>query len=291
MAILHYDEWGLAPASDGTQLFYGIRGHGAPLVFLDGIGCDGWAFKHIQPPLAQSYRTIHCHYRGHGRSGSPIDPKRVDISDLRDDVLSVLAHLQVKDVSFIAHSMGTQVVLETYRAERQRVRGMALVCGSYGRVTHTFHGNDILHRILPGVMDFVRRHRAISNALWGRLPPSLSYRVATMLGEVDGSTLDPNDFKEYVEHLSDIDLSLYLAMLEKAGEHSAADLLPEIAAPTLVIAAEKDTFTPREVVLAMARAIPHSEYLELHGASHAAPAEQPQRIVDAVSTFLQRSGY
>ena len=291
MATLHYDDWGFAPARDGTQLFFGIRGSGPPLVFLDGIGCDGWAFKHIQPPLAQSYRTIHCHYRGHGRSGSPADPTRVDICDLRDDVLAVLAHLGIQDVAFIAHSMGTQVVLETYRTLRAHVHAMALVCGADGRVTHTFHGNDILDRVLPGIIDFVKRHRGLANALWGRLPPALSYRVACMLGEVDASALDPRDFKEYVEHLSDIDLSLYLAMLEKAGAHSAADLLPEIHVPTLVIAAEKDTFTPRDVVLAMAQAIAGSEYLELHGASHAAPAEQPLRIVDAVSAFLERAAY
>ena len=250
-----------------------------------------WAFKHIQPPLAQRYRTIHCHYRGHGRSGSPVDSSRIGIGDLRDDVLSVLAHLNIEDMAFVAHSMGTQVVLETYRTQRAHVRAMALVCGSYGRVTHTFHGNDILHRVLPGIMDFVKRHRGLANALWGRLPATLSFRLACMMGEVDGSALDPRDFKEYVQHLSDIDLSLYLAMLEKAGAHSAADLLPEIDVPTLVIAAEKDTFTPRDVVFAMAQAINGSEYLELKGASHAAPAEQPQHIVDAVYAFLEQAGY
>lgn len=291
MATLHYDDYGLAPASDGTKLFFGIRGSGPPLVLLDGIGCDGWAFKHIQPALAHRYRTVHCHYRGHGRSGSPVDPSRIAITDLRDDVLSVLDCLQIKEVAFVAHSMGTQVVLETYRTLRERVRAMVLVCGTDGRVTHTFHGNDILHRVLPGIMDFVQRHKGLANALWGRLPPTLAFRIARLMGEIDGSTLDPRDFKEYVEHLSDIDLGLYLAMLEKAGEHSAADLLPEIAVPTLVVAAEKDTFTPRDVVHAMSNAIEDSEYLELVGASHAAPAEQPQTIVETVFSFLKRAGY
>lgn len=291
MSTLHYDDWGLCPASDGTQLFFGIRGSGAPLIFLDGIGCDGWAFKHIQPRLAQQYRTVHCHYRGHGRSGSPVDSARTGICDLRDDVLCVMAHLGLQDVAFVAHSMGTQVVLEVYRQLRQRVRAMALICGTDGRLTHTFHGNDLLDRLLPRIIGYVERHRALATALWGRLPATLSYRVARFLGEVDGPALDPRDFKEYVEHLSDIDLGLYLAMLQKAGSHSAADLLPEITVPTLVIAAEKDTFTPRDVVQAMAEAIPQSEYLELVGASHAAPAEQPQRIVEAALSFLQRADY
>ena len=258
---------------------------------LDGIGCDGWAWKHIQPRLAEKYRTIHCHYRGHGRSGSPVNPANTGIRDLGDDVAAILSHLEITEVALMAHSMGTQVILEMYRSMGQRVKAMALICGTAGNVTHTFHGNDLLHRILPQLTAYVQRHRAVALALWRRLPATLAYRVARWIGEVDGPALDPSDFKEYVEHLSDIDLSLYLDMLAKAGAHSAADLLGKIAVPTLVVAAERDTFTPRDVVKAMADAIPNSEYVELFGASHAAPAEQPQRLVDAVLQFLARAEY
>jgi len=291
MANLRYDEWGLVPASDGTQLFYGAQGRGRPLVLLDGIGCDGWAWKHIQPRLAEHYRTIHCHYRGHGRSGSPVDPTHIGIQDLAEDVVAILDHLELDEVVTVAHSMGTQVVLEIFRRWESRLKGMALVCGTDGEVTRTFHGNDLLHRILPRLIEYVRKYRPVALALWRRLPAELSYRVAKVIGEVDGPALDPNDFKEYVEHLSDIDLSLYLDMLSRAGAHSATDLLPRIAVPTLVVAAERDTFTPRDVVKAMADAIPRSRYVELVGASHAAPAEQPQRLVEAIEEFLAQAGY
>lgn len=291
MSNLHYDDWGLTPANDGTQLFYGVRGEGSPLVLLDGIGCDGWAWKHIQPRLSQRYRTIHCHYRGHGRSGSPVDGRQIGICDLRDDVLAVLDHLGIQEVGFVAHSMGTQVVLELYRAIPDRVRVMALICGTDGKVTHTFHNNDMLHRILPRIIEYVQRYRPVALALWRRLPAELAYRVARIIGEVDGPALDPRDFKEYVQHLSDIDLGLYLAMLEKAGAHSATDLLSKITVPTLVVAAERDTFTPRDVVKSVAAQIPGSEYVELVGASHAGPAEQPQRILEALFDFLRRAHY
>lgn len=291
MANLRYDDWGLVGAGDHTQLFYGIRGTGLPLLLLDGIGCDGWAWKHIQPRLAEHYRTIHCHYRGHGRSGSPVDLQQIGIEDLRDDVLRVMEHLDLNQVALMAHSMGTQVALEIHRTISDRVRAMVLVCGTDGKVTHTFHGNDLLHRVLPRLIEYVSRHRPIALALWRRLPAELAYRVARLIGEVDGPALDPGDFKEYVQHLADIDLPLYLNMLERAGAHSATDLLPAVTAPTLVIAAERDTFTPRDVVKAMADAIPHSQYVELIGASHAGPAEQPQRVVEAVLQFLREAGF
>lgn len=285
---MQYDERGFTTAADGTRLFYGVRGAGPGLVLLDGIGCDGWAWTYIQPHLALRQRVVHCHYRGHGRSGRVLNLSSATIDTLSDDVLRVLDATGLPRTVVVAHSMGTQVALELYRHHPERVRALVLVCGSHGRITHTFHGNDLLHRALPTLLANVRKYEAIARALWGRLPPALSYRVAGWLREIDGAALKPEDFKLYVEHLSDIELDLYLTMLQYAGEHSAEDLLPNIRVPTLVIAAERDTFTPRDVVKDMADHIPGAIYRELAGASHAAPSEQPQQINEYIDDLLAK---
>jgi len=285
---MQYDERGFTTAADGTRLFYGVRGSGPGLVLLDGIGCDGWAWIHIQPHLALRNRVVHCHYRGHGRSGRVLDLESATIDTLSDDVARVLDVTGLSRAVLVAHSMGTQVALELYRHAPERIRALVLVCGSYGRITHTFHGNDLLHRVLPVLIDKVRRYEPIARALWGRLPPSLSYRVAGWLREIDGTALKPEDFKLYIEHLSDIELDLYLTMLQKAGDHSAEDMLGSIRVPTLVIAAERDTFTPRDVVKDMADRIPGAIYRELLGASHAALSEQPQQVNEYIDDFLAK---
>ena len=103
---MEYDSSGLAPAADGTKLFFGEAGSGDAIVLLDGIGCDGWAWNHIQPHLAASYRVIHPHYRGHGRSGALVDEDRIDITDLSADLLSVLDAADVDHPAVVvAHSM------------------------------------------------------------------------------------------------------------------------------------------------------------------------------------------
>lgn len=285
---MQYDERGFATAADGTRLFYGVKGTGSGLVLLDGIGCDGWAWIHIQPHLALRHRVVHCHYRGHGRSGPVMDMTQTGIDVLADDVLRVMDATGLEQSVLVAHSMGTQVALEIYRHHPERVRALVLICGSYGRITHTFHGNDLLHRLLPALTEKVRRYEKIVRAFWGRLPPALSYRVAGWLREIDGTSLRAEDFRLYVQHLSDIDLDLYLTMLMKAGEHSAEDLLASVRVRTLVIAAERDTFTPRDVVRDMAEHIPGAVYRELTSASHAAPTEQPQLINEYIDDFLAR---
>ena len=288
---MDYDARGFASAADGTRLFFGSRGTGPALCLLDGIGCDGWAWNHIQPHLSQRHRVLHTHYRGHGRSAAPAVPSAIDIATLSEDVVAVLDAADARQAVLLAHSMGVQVALEVYRRAPERVRALGLICGSFGRVTHTFHGNDWLHRLLPSLIAQVQKHKGVARALWGRLPPQLSHRIAGWLGEIDGPALPVGDFAQYVEHLSDIDLDLYLAMLQSAGEHTAEDLLPAVKVPTLVIAAERDTFTPVDTGRALAAAVPGAQYLELAGASHAAPVERAQAINERLDEFLDSIGW
>jgi pimeloyl-ACP methyl ester carboxylesterase len=105
------------------------------------------------------------------------------------------------------------------------------------------------------------------------------------MGEVDGVSLREEDFRWYLEHVASLEPALFLSMLKLAGEHTAEDYLADIAVPTLVIAAERDTFTPAALAEHMAQTIPDAELLMLQGASHAAPVEQPKIVADAFDAF------
>jgi pimeloyl-ACP methyl ester carboxylesterase len=300
---MEYDKTGFSAAQDGTRLFWGLRGPrdaaaraavegasqglAAPpdIVLCDGIGCDGFAWKYLQPHLAHAHRVLHWHYRGHGRSGLPNDPARIDVPAHARDLLSLLDTHGLERAVIVGHSMGTQVALETYRLAPERVQALVLVCGSYGRVTATFHGSDMLKQVLPGILELVEKNQGLARALWGRIPAKMAYQIARLSGEVDVAALREEDFAWYVEHVSTLEPSLFLSMLKLAGEHTAEDLLATIEAPTLVVAAEKDTFTPA-LAKHMAEAIPEAELLYLEGASHAAPVERQGVIGERIDRFL-----
>src|SRR5262249_41938065 len=143
---------GYAIGRDGSPIYYRVRGpQGAPEIALcDGIGCMGYVWKYLEEALiAQKWRVLHWHYRGHGRTPMPLDPERVGVTDLADDLTSVLDASGVERAVLAGHSMGVQVVLETYRRHRDRVSAMILMCGSYGNPLRTFHGRRTLERALP----------------------------------------------------------------------------------------------------------------------------------------------
>jgi pimeloyl-ACP methyl ester carboxylesterase len=285
--------WAYAVASsDGSPLFYECwgdpeRAGKTPVLLCDGIGCDGYVWRYLRQDLSDRF-GLHPHYRGHGRTSPPRDPARVTIEDLADDVASVLDDAEVERAVLIGHSMGVQVALETYRRHADRLAGLVLVCGAPSHPLKTFRGSATLEEILPIVQRWIHRVPGVINRVTRTLLPTrLAYEVASRL-EIRRELVEPRDFMPYLEGMSRIDSRLFVAMLSAAGQHSAEDLLPEISLPVLVIAGERDGFTPPERSRAMAAAIPGAELLEIPQASHTAPIERPNLVDNTVRDFLAR---
>lgn len=283
--------WGYAVApSDGSPLFYeswGERGQTTPVLLCDGIGCDGYVWRHLRHDLGKRY-CVHLHYRGHGRTPPPRDPARVTIEDLADDVACVLDDALVDRAVLIGHSMGVQVALETYRRYADRVAGLVLVCGVPSHPLRTFRGTAALEDWLPAIQKLVHRApRVINRVARALLPTRFAYEMASRL-EIRRELIRPGDFMPYLEGMSRIDARLFVAMLAKAGDHSAEDLLPKVMVPTLVVAGRNDGFTPPERSRAMAAEIPNAELLEILDASHTAPIEHPHLVNRTVRDFLAR---
>lgn len=284
---MEYDREGFVEAADGTRLFFEELGEGEPpIVLTDGIACDGFAWRYLGPQLARHHRVVHWHFRGHGRSGPPLDPDRLSIEDLAADLRTVCDHLDIERPVIAAHSMGVQVALEYYRQNPDDVGALVLMCGTFGQITTTFHGTNLLEQALPGLIRGVRMFPSVARGVWGRIPAAIAFRVACAGRELDSERIQEEDFRRYWDHAALMDPDVFLRMLQLAGQHDARGFLPDIDVPTLVVAAEKDTFTPMALAEEMAAAIPNAELEVIGDASHAAPVEQPDRIAERVEDFL-----
>ncbi len=256
-------------------------------ILSDGILCDGFIWKYLLDELAPILPLVHWHYRGHGRSAPPADPSAVDIPALAEDLDAVRRHVGDPPCVLFGHSMGCQVVLEAYRQRPDRVRGLVLLCGSFGNVTSTFHGVPLLDLVLPSLLDVAQRAPNLVRALWSRIPHGLAFKIALRAGEVDRERVHAEDMLPYLAHMTHVDFPMFLRMLRAAGRHTAGDVLARIEVPVLVVAGERDTFTPSFLAQAMAGAIPKGElFLVPHG-THVAPIEQPNLVDSRVERFLR----
>ena len=286
------DRQGFAVGCDDTPIFYRVRGpaNAPAVVFCDGIGCDGYVWKYLEAELAASHRIVHWHYRGHGRTPMPRDPRRVDIADLADDLVAVLDAAVGDGVGAVVagHSMGVQVCLEMYRRHRDRVRGLVLMCGSYGTPLRTFKGKRTLEQVLPFVRFAVNRIPTIAQTLVTRLVPTeLAYQIATRF-EINGELIRRDDFFPYLEHMARVDVRLFLEMLAAAGRHTARELLGHIEVPTLIVAGDRDGFTPASLSAEMHQLIRDSELHVVAGGSHTAPIERPAEVTERIADFLRK---
>lgn len=280
-----------ALAPDGTRLYVRRRTGPVPLsaVLCDGIVCDGFIYKYLWDDLAQWVSVAHWHYRGHGRSALPEDPERIDVSAHAADLNAVRRELGDPPAVLIGHSFGTQVCLEAYRERRELVRAMILMCGSFGRVTHTFRGTDLLANVLPNLLGFVGRHPGLARALWSRMPVRAAVRIAQLTGDIDAKSIRVEDIEPYFRHAAHVDFAMFLRMLERAGEHSAEDLLADVKVPVLIVAGDRDSFTPPYIAQSMAEAIPGAQLLLLPGGTHAAPLERRREVSERIGGFLRET--
>lgn len=304
-----------AAGRDGTRIYVRRRRGPSPVtaILSDGIACDGFIWKYLWDDLTRAVSVAHWNYRGHGRSALPADAAAIDLLDHARDLDAVRWALAADDeqadsgvdgrstvhsaneasapgadeVVLIGHSMGCQVALEAFRLRREKVRGIVLICGSSGRITHTFKGTNILAQLLPTFIERVDTYPEIARALWSRVPPEIALQVALLTGEVDKSAIAPEDLMPYMRHMVDIDLPMFLRMLRSAGEHSAADLLPQIDVPALVIAGDRDTFTPPRYAEEMAAALPQAELMMVPGGTHVVPLERKDQVAARVERFLR----
>ena len=275
---------------DGTRIYFRRKRGPNELYALlcDGIACDGFIWKYLWDELADRLSVAHFHYRGHGRSSAPADPERIGVVAHAEDADAVRSSLGDPPVVLVGHSFGTQVALELYRLHKANVRALVFLCGSFGRVTYTFKGTDLLATLLPDIAAFAHQHPNIARGIWSHLPVQAALTVARWTGDLDVSKVSADDVAPYFEHVKNLDFSMFLDMLRAAGEHSAEDLLALVDVPTLVVAGDRDSFTPPEVSRAMCEAIPNAEFVLLKGGSHLGPLERREEVRLAIFDFLDR---
>jgi pimeloyl-ACP methyl ester carboxylesterase len=222
---------------------------------LDTIDSD-WG-KHL-PAFAARYRVLAYDHRGHGRtSASPMPFSGYDM--LIDDLAALLAALGITRAHFCGFSDGAITLLYFARRHPERIRSLILAGAQYTNDERTL---ALLAKMTPERISM-------------RLP-----EWAARLAELHDSHHGPGYWQQLMRQMQPIwptqpDLTL--------GQ------LAEIAAPTLLIAGERDGFGHIDQQVAMRRAIPHAELCILPAASHYVVNDQPELFQLAALNFLRRN--
>jgi pimeloyl-ACP methyl ester carboxylesterase len=182
--------------------------------------------------------------------------------------------------------MGVQVVVEAHRRAPHRVAGLVLLCGAPGRIIDTFHDSPILKAVFPYARALFERWPKLAASAFRTVVTSEVAMEYALAFEVNRARIRRDDLRRYFDDLSRVDARLFVRLLESAAAHDVTDHLPSVHAPALVVAGERDGFTPMRLSVSMHEALPDSQLLVLPEGTHVGPLEHPALVATRVRAFL-----
>jgi 3-oxoadipate enol-lactonase len=238
----------------------------APVLVLGpSLGTDLGLFDAQVKDLADRYRVIRYDLRGHG--GSTVVPGPYGVADLADDVRQLLDHLGIDRFAYAGVSLGGAIGLQLAVTVPDRVTHL-VVMASAARFPDPPSWKARAERVRAEGTEFL-------------VPSRIGAWVTPGFAESH-----PEETERLLTMLRSTPREGYAACCETIEDFDVRDRLPEITAPTLVIAGADDPATPPDIVRGIADGIPDARFVVVPQASHLVSAEQPDAVSAEIRRFL-----
>ncbi len=233
------------------------------LVFVPGLLCDQAVWK---PQIKALKSVAKIQVADHG-----------ELDSLTAMAEAILAKAPAK-FAVVGHSMGGRVALEVVRRAASRVTGLALLDTGYTPIAAGVAGEKEAagrHELL----DLARQSgmRAVGER-WLRIPMIHEARLKERrLVEAILQMFERRTVEQFAAQIR--------ALLRRPD---AAQLLPMISCPALVLCGQDDAWSPLSTHRLMAQLIPHSTLVSVPECGHMCTMERPDEVSTALGTWLKR---
>ncbi len=273
---------------DGAPIAYRSYGSGQPTVLLsNGIGCNQAYVDHAIRALAAQTRVVIWDYRGHLDSAAVDDPRALTVETCLRDMHAVTAALGDGPLVLAGFSMGVQLSLEYLHRHPRRVHGLIALLGTYEYPLRSFfHMGRAGEAIVPGTLAAARRWPRAARRVWRSvLGGGWVFPLAKLL-VLNPAAAGRDDFESWRRHLAGVDPLVFLQLGVYLSAHSAAHGLERLAGlPCLVVAGDRDNFTPLAVCRKLHQRAPGSEWFVIPGGSHGGLFEFPDVVGPRLQAF------
>jgi pimeloyl-ACP methyl ester carboxylesterase len=242
-------------------------------LLIAGLASDGLSWVMQRDALAQHYRVITCDNRGVGRSAKPAGPYTVQ--EMADDIVQGLDRLAISKFSLLGHSLGGALAQQIALTQPQRVERLMLACSfshlqphalaileSWSECLALGAGPDLMGKCLfPWLysQDFLNAPGTLESALQALRAHPYPLDSQGLAGQV--------------------------AALRRFDSRPQ---LSKILAPTLVLAAERDSLVSLNSCQTLAEAIPQAQFRVLPKTAHACLLETPEAFNEAILHFTTK---
>jgi pimeloyl-ACP methyl ester carboxylesterase len=264
-------ETGMAEVN-GARIYHEVAGEGEPLVLVHAGIADSRMWEAQFAAFADHYRVIRYDMRGFGRTAMVEGPY-----SHHEDLRGLLDFLEIGRAHLVGCSMGGGAVLDFALEYPQRGGNLVLVGSAVGGFRPDFdpprQWDELVAAEEAGDLE---RISELEVQIW-----------------VDGPERSPEDVDTSVRDLVR-EMNLIALKNEASGlgeewepEPPAADRLPDIQAPTLLIVGGEDQ--PRVFAAAelLERELPNARKVVMPGTAHLPNMERPEEFNRTVLDFLE----
>jgi 3-oxoadipate enol-lactonase len=253
-----------------TELHYVERGQGRPLLLVHGFPLDHSMWQPQLDHFANTHRVLAPDLRGFGQS--KVTAGTVTMEQFADDLAMLLDALAIRDpIVFCGLSIGGYIAWQFWKRHGKRLAGLIL-CDTRAAAdsAETARG-----RLISAEQVENQGPTALANSMLGRLFAERTAQEQPDLIDATRKTMMGSSVT-----------GMAAALRGMAARPDMTPELPRITVPTLVICGEHDVIAPVKEMREMAAAMPNAKFVEIPGAGHMAPLEQPQIVNSEVQAFL-----
>ncbi len=257
--------------SNGSRIYYQIRGNGEPLVLIMGFGADGNTWEKHVAVYEKHFQCILIDNRGVGRSDQPPGPYTTAM--MAEDVVAVMNDAGVETARVAGISMGGAIAQELALNYPDKVRSLVLISTwpRFNNYAKTVYENLKKLRLTSKPEDFMELLQ-----LWIFAPPYYETGLKELKEGQQSAKNNPHPQSP----------AGFEGQLDACIHHDTVDRLSKIDVPTLITVGDMDIFTPPAFSKILHEGIKGSTYVSFPEGGHVHHWEDLERFNKVTTEFL-----
>ncbi|WET77385.1 alpha/beta hydrolase [Amycolatopsis sp. QT-25] len=247
-----------------------------PVVMLaHGFGCDQNMWRLVAPMLAERHRVVSFDYVGSGRSEwSAWDERRYSsLAGYARDVLDVCEELDLREVTFVGHSVSAMAGVLAVQAARDRFASLVLLVPSPRYIDDGDYRGGFSAEDIEELLESLE-----SNYLgWA------SAMAPVIMGNPDRPELG----EELTASFCATDPAIARVFARTTFLSDSRAELAGVDVPTLILDCTQDVISPPEVGAFVQASIPGSRLRTLDAVGHCPQLSAPEATAGAILEFLE----
>jgi sigma-B regulation protein RsbQ len=248
---------------------------GPPMVFAHGFGCDQNMWRHVAPRFEPDFRVVLFDHVGSGGSDlSAWDPQRyASLKGYAQDVLEICSALDLRDVTFVGHSVSAMIGALAVAAEPERFRRLVMV----GPSPRYINDGEYVGGFSAADIDELLESLDSNYLGWA------TAMAPVIMGNADRAELGQELAESFCR--TDPAIARHFARVTFTSDNRAD--LAGVAVPTLVLQCTDDVIAPVCVGEYVRDELPNATYVLLDATGHCPNLSAPDATADAIAAFVR----